>query len=104
MHVVAIATYPIKGCYRVESDRAEVQPWGLAGDRRWLIVDRETGKAVSQRDLPRLTQVPPALVPRGLVLRRAGPPHLTVPEPAAPELVEVNLWRLTRPAAGGGPA
>jgi uncharacterized protein YcbX len=104
MRVAGIHTYPVKGCYRVDAEVAEVQPWGLAGDRRWLIVDRETGKAVSQRDLPGLTQLRPALVPGGLVLRRAGQPDLTVPEPASPELVEINLWRFTGPAAVAGPA
>ena len=41
MRVASIHTYPIKGCHRLDQDRAAVEPWGLSGDRRWLIVDPE---------------------------------------------------------------
>ena len=37
----SIYTYPVKGCHRVEHDDAGVEPWGLAGDRRWMIVDAD---------------------------------------------------------------
>jgi uncharacterized protein YcbX len=57
MRVVSIHTYPIKGCYRLDQERAAVQPWGLAGDRRWLVVDAATGRGITQRDTTRLTQI-----------------------------------------------
>jgi uncharacterized protein len=34
-----IYRYPVKSCRRDEVQQAEVEPWGLAGDRRWMVVD-----------------------------------------------------------------
>ena len=104
MHVAAIHTYPIKGCYRLDHDRAEVLPWGLAGDRRWLIVDAGTGRFVTQRETTALTGIRPALVDGALVLRAAGQPDLVVPEPSGAELMEVTVWSFTGAAAPAGPA
>ena len=53
-----LATYPIKSCYRVEADTAEVEPWGLAGDRRWIVVD-EAAKLMTQRHWPALGRIRP---------------------------------------------
>src|SRR4051812_24583529 len=103
MRVTAIHTYPVKGCYRVDAEIAEVLPWGLAGDRRWMIVDHGTGEAMTQRDLPGLTQVQPVVVPGGLVLRTAAQPDLAVAEPAGP-WAEVSVWSFTGPAALAGAA
>ena len=62
MHLAAITIYPVKGCYRVETDRAEVEPWGLAGDRRWLVIDPETRKAITQREVRELIRIRPTSV------------------------------------------
>jgi uncharacterized protein YcbX len=98
MRVASIHTYPIKGCYRLDQERAAVEPWGLAGDRRWLIVDLD-GKAITQRDTTRLTQIRPGLVDGGLVLRTEGLGDLLVDEPTGDELMEVTVWQFTGPAA-----
>ncbi|WP_369824218.1 MOSC domain-containing protein [Kitasatospora sp. Root187] len=47
--------YPIKSTYRLSPESAQVEPWGLLGDRRWMLVD-ESGRAVTQRDEPALGQ------------------------------------------------
>ncbi|WP_371495625.1 MOSC domain-containing protein [Kitasatospora sp. NBC_00374] len=47
--------YPVKSTYRLSPQSARVQPWGLADDRRWMLVD-ERGRAVTQRDLPELAR------------------------------------------------
>ena len=104
MQIGSIHIYPIKGCYRVDQDRAEVEPWGLAGDRRWLIVDPETGRAMTQRDIPALTQVRPGCVPGGLVLRTQGRSDLVVAEPDATGLSDVTVWGFTGLASAAGGA
>ncbi|MER5866714.1 MOSC N-terminal beta barrel domain-containing protein [Kitasatospora sp. NPDC002040] len=48
--------YPIKSAYRLSPASAQVEPWGLTGDRRWMLVD-ETGRAVTQREEPALGQI-----------------------------------------------
>jgi uncharacterized protein len=102
MRISSIHTYPIKGCYRIDTDRAEVEPWGLHGDRRWLIADAGTGKAITQRELPALTALRPRPVPGGLVISAPGRPDLTVPEPAPDEVLEVSLWSYAGKAAAAG--
>lgn len=103
MHVTALTTYPIKGCYRVPRDRAMVCPWGLDGDRRWLIVDAETGMAITQRDDPALTALRPLVTAEGgLLVRAEGRPDLLVSEPVDAPAQEVTVWQFTGAAARAG--
>jgi uncharacterized protein len=94
VHVSSIHLYPVKGCYRTTVERAAVEPWGLAGDRRWLIVRADTGDALTQRDLPQMTQIRPLSSEGGLLLA----PDRPVPFPAAGELVSVRVWSSVVPA------
>nr|MDT0662211.1 MOSC domain-containing protein [Micromonospora sp. DSM 115978] len=80
MRLAAIHTYPIKGCHRLDHDGARVEPWGLAGDRRWMVVD-EDGVGVTQREVPALALIHPEPRPGGMLLRTAGRPDLVVAEP-----------------------
>jgi uncharacterized protein YcbX len=91
MRLVSLYIHPVKGCHRLDRERATVQPWGLAGDRRWLLADDE-GRMLTQRDEPRLTQILPSIVDGSLVLRAAGRPDLSVPAQPA-ELTEVSVSR-----------
>jgi uncharacterized protein YcbX len=100
MRLSAIAIYPVKGCHRVDQQRADVRPWGLAGDRRWLITD-EHGSMLTQREEPRLTGIRPVLAEGGLVLRHEGAADLAVP--ATPgDLEPVRVWRTTVGLSRGG--
>ena len=105
MRVVSIHTYPIKSCYRVDHERVEVEPWGMAGDRRWCVVDPATGEAITQRDNRSLTQIrPQPLSGMGVVLRTAGQADLKVAEPVDGELVDVSVWSFTGRAVRAGAA
>lgn len=81
MRLTYLATYPVKSCYRVEVAAAEVEPWGLAGDRRWLIVDGDA-KLITQRETPQLGRIRPEPRDGGLLLRAAGAQDLWVPHPS----------------------
>jgi len=102
VHVQSIAVYPVKGCRRVEVQRAAVEPWGLAGDRRWLIVDARTGEAITLRDTTAPTQVQPLPASHGVLLRAPGLPELAVPCPTGAPLSDVTLWSNTFPAMPAG--
>jgi len=102
VRLTSIHTYPVKGCHRVDHERATVEPWGLAGDRRWLIVDPATGRRLTQREVPTLTHIKPAPAEGGLVLRTPDLPDLVVAEPAGAEPMEVTVGRFTGPAARAG--
>jgi uncharacterized protein len=103
MYVASVHIYPVKSCHRVDTTSAEVQPWGLAGDRRWLIVNARTGVAITQRDHPGLTGIRPVPVDGGLVLRTPGKDDLDVPAPAGGECAEVEVGRDRLKAAWAGP-
>lgn len=47
--LASIHIYPLKGCRGIDLSEAAVEPWGLAGDRRWLLVDVGF-RFVSQRE------------------------------------------------------
>lgn len=94
--------YPVKSCRRVDVDVAEVEPWGLAGDRRWLITDTD-GMMRTQRAMPRMALIEPAYAADGrLRLRAPGMPDLDV-SPATrvdgAEEATVTVWRFTGSAA-----
>jgi uncharacterized protein YcbX len=92
MHVVSLHTYPVKGCHRVDHDEIAVQPWGVVGDRRWLIVD-EDGGAVTQREVPGLTALRASVTPDGgLRLSLPGRDDLTILEPVLGRLVPISLF------------
>lgn len=103
MRLASIHTYPIKGCRGLDHDAALVEPWGLAGDRRWLLVEPD-GRALTQRTIRALTGIRPR--PRsegGLLVRAAGAADLEVPEPAG-DLVDVTVGRSTLAATAAGDA
>ncbi|MEU4576449.1 MOSC N-terminal beta barrel domain-containing protein [Nonomuraea sp. NPDC023979] len=51
MELANIYFYPVKSTTGHELRSAEVEPWGLAGDRRYLVVD-EAGKPLTAREFP----------------------------------------------------
>jgi uncharacterized protein YcbX len=92
MRITALHTYPIKGCHRLEHDAARVEPWGLAGDRRWMIVDAD-GVGITQREAPGLTQLVVRPRPGGLELSAPGRPPLSIDEPANGPKEFVRVFR-----------
>ncbi len=89
----SIHVHPLKAARGVAPDEAVVEPWGLAGDRRWVLID-EAGKVVTQRPYPRMALAAAELLPGGgLVVSAPGrePLAVTVPEPVG--TVTVEIWR-----------
>ncbi|SCL29085.1 hypothetical protein GA0070616_3816 [Micromonospora nigra] len=106
MRLSAVHTYPVKGCHRLDHDEAAVEPWGLAGDRRWMIVD-DRGVGVTQRETTALVRLRAHPYPGGVLLRADGRPDLAVVEPAGVGPVAVRTFAnrtLTVDALPAGPA
>jgi uncharacterized protein YcbX len=80
LHVDSLHTYPVKGCHRLDHDAAGVEPWGLAGDRRWMVVDPD-GIGITQRRSPRLTRLRAVPSAAGLALDAPGMPTRAIAEP-----------------------
>ena len=93
--LAAIGVYPVKSLRGISPSSVEVEPWGLAGDRRWLVVD-EDWRFVTQRVASRMAVIGAEDVPGGLVLSGADLPAFMVRVPgedAAP--AQVTVWRDT---------
>ena len=69
--VGGLYVYPIKSCAGVALDEALLVETGLEFDRAWMVVD-ETGRFVSQRELPRMALIQPRLRDSDMVLRAPG--------------------------------
>ena len=85
--------FPVKSCRGQELETAVVEPWGLAGDRRWMLVD-ESGETVTAREHRELLLVHPRLrADGGLEVSASGQDDLVVPRPAARgRLVDVTVF------------
>jgi uncharacterized protein len=84
--------YPVKSCRGERLAEARVEPWGLAGDRRWMVVDTE-GNPVTAREHPRMLLITPELGGGDkITLSSPDLPDLVVPVPSGAELVPANVW------------
>ena len=91
LRLTEIWRYPVKSCRGERLDEAPVEPWGLAGDRRWMIVD-EDGAVVTAREHPALVLVTPRVQDGKITLASPGLPDLAVPVPSGDDLVPVKVW------------
>ncbi|MCL8011209.1 MOSC domain-containing protein [Streptomyces sp. AS02] len=89
----SIHLHPVKACRGIAPREVVVEPWGLAGDRRWALID-DGGKVVTQRQRPRLALAAAELLPGGGVrLSAPGMDLLTVPVPRRVGTVPVEIFR-----------
>ncbi|QNS07765.1 MOSC domain-containing protein [Streptomyces xanthii] len=88
----SIHVHPLKAVRGHAPQAADVEPWGLAGDRRWVLVDT-AGKIVTQRPHPRLALAAAELLPGGGVrLSAPGMDPLTVGVPAPVATTVIDVW------------
>jgi uncharacterized protein YcbX len=92
MRIAALHTYPVKGCHRLDHEEAGVEPWGLTGDRRWMMIDAD-GVGLTQRDNPLLTQLTVRPRPGGLRLSAPGMAEIDLDEPAGGPQLAVRVFR-----------
>lgn len=93
MYVSALHVYPVKACRGVAVTTAELEPRGLADDRRWMVVDGNA-RFVSQREHPRMALVDVQVEGEQLVLAAPGLPSISVPRRGhVGASLEVVIWR-----------
>lgn len=90
----SIHLYPIKSCAPWTRGAAQVQARGLAGDRRWMIVDG-AGRFLTARQHPRLVLIRAEPDGDALLLSAPGQPPLRLAPPAATRRIEATVWKST---------
>ncbi len=102
MQLTSLHIYPVKGLRGTDLQTAEVEPCGLAGDRRWMVVD-ERGQFLTQRQLPGMARFDAVLSETMLRLEMGGERIETPRRPeAAGERIAVTVWRSRLQAASVG--
>ncbi|MEW2083275.1 MOSC N-terminal beta barrel domain-containing protein [Streptomyces sp. NPDC005283] len=87
----SIHVHPVKSVAGYAPGEVAVEPWGLAGDRRWTLID-SSAKVVTQRQQPRLALARAETLPDGAIrLTTPGrePQSVAVPEPVSTTPVEI---------------
>lgn len=100
--------YPLKSGRGEVLQRSAVDGLGLNGDRRWMVVDAQSGRFITQRLLPQMSQISALYDERGgLLLSAPGCEPLSVPLPEPEQnLRGVTVWSdsLQVPDAGDAAA
>jgi uncharacterized protein YcbX len=92
MRLTALYRYPVKSLAGEELEQSLVDGFGLAEDRRWMLVDRE-GRYITQRELPEMALISASVDQRRLTLNAPGMTSLVVEAPAGSvEPISVKIW------------
>jgi uncharacterized protein YcbX len=104
MYLSGLYRYPLKSAAGESLGESGLDALGVAGDRRWMVVDAGTGRFLTQRLLPQMSQLQARWQgAEQLLLRAPGMSELRVALPGRrAELRAVTIWRdsLQVPDAG----
>jgi uncharacterized protein len=96
MRVASLHVYPVKSTRGRDLSEAVVEPWGLAGDRRFMVVDA-AGRHVTAREDPRLLSVTAVSDDAALVLHGPHAAPIVVKSDQKPTTT-VRIWNDEVPA------
>ena len=108
LHLSALYRFPLKSGKGESLPQARLEKLGLEGDRRWMLVDEASGRFLTQRADPKMSQLSALWnAAGGLTLSAEGFEALevAVPDPDT-DLRGVTIWRdsLRVPDAGDAAA
>jgi uncharacterized protein YcbX len=104
VRVERLSIYPIKSTAPHDLVRVTVEPWGLAEDRRWMIVETD-GTLVTARREPTLLHVrTEVLAPGRLRVSGAHAPPLEIQARPAEPPATVSVWSTTLAASTSPPS
>lgn len=76
LRLSGIFIHPVKSCAAVALNVAHVENLGLAHDRRWLLVEAESGKFITGRECPELVLLRAVVSPDGVLQLCAPSPSV----------------------------
>src|SRR5690606_7914571 len=89
----ALHTYPIKSCAGIAHERIALGARGLSHDREWMVAD-SGGTFITQREIPQMALVTPALDNGGITVNAPYMPTLRVAlSDHARKRTQVTVWR-----------
>ena len=101
--VSALYHYPVKSCAGTRVERLELLETGPCHDRELLVIDAQTGIFLTQRGLPRLALIAPAIHADRLCATAPGMEHLAADLQRDGNHRPVTIWRdLGRERGSGG--
>ncbi|WP_273824097.1 MOSC domain-containing protein [Pseudomonas asplenii] len=97
LRLSALYRYPLKSAKGEHLSHASLDELGLAGDRRWMLVDEASGRFLTQRAVSGMSQLSALWsAAGGLTLSAPGHAPLEVALPAADEQLRgVTIWNDT---------
>ncbi|MGH8464562.1 MAG: MOSC N-terminal beta barrel domain-containing protein, partial [Pseudomonas sp.] len=57
MQLSALYRYPLKSARGQALQSSSLDALGLSGDRRWMLVERDNGRFLTQRAYPQMSQL-----------------------------------------------
>jgi uncharacterized protein YcbX len=100
--VTGLNVYPIKSCAGTALARAEIGPRGIRHDREFMIVAAGSGEMLTQREVPRLALIRPAVGDGTLRVEAPGMPPVEVAPVVEGDERAVSIWRDTCRAVDQG--
>jgi uncharacterized protein len=92
IEISSLIYYPIKACRGIEVESAHVERMGLENDRRMMVVT-PAGEFLTQREVPRLALVTPALQGDTVVLSAPNYDAIQIGIQKTGIPIPVNIWR-----------
>lgn len=90
--ITDLVIYPVKSMRGIAVQQSVLEAEGLAHDRRYMVV-RGNGRFVTQRDMPRLSQIHTAFEKHGILLSAPGAEGILVPiEREEGEQIHSEVW------------
>ncbi|PDV88550.1 MOSC domain-containing protein [Rhizobium sp. H4] len=98
MRVSDLFIYPLKSARAIALPAADIDAYGLPGDRRAMITDPQ-GHFITQRELPDLSRIEIRPEAGAFRLVMQGKPEISVPPPRPESRMDVSVWKSTVSAA-----
>ncbi|CAM3644477.1 MOSC domain-containing protein [Parendozoicomonas haliclonae] len=100
--VSQLAVYPVKSLAQYTASSFQVDSFGFAGDRRWMVVKSQDGSFITGRAHPAIVLLRALIGADGLTLISPHGDQVQVPYPVSDQRVMATVWGDTCAAIDAG--